>query len=130
MQALSRILGAAALLARFEAAQAEDAGAVLVDGLDAADMRRAGEMLLALGRPANPTFVVGGSGVEHALTGAWAGVPGGVRTPPDYTRQPVKQVLAVSGSASALSAAQIDRALEAGFTGIALDPVQIGRAHV
>ena len=52
-------------------------------------------------------------------------MPGGARTPPDYTRQPVKQVLAVSGSASALSAAQIDRALEAGFTGIALDPVQM-----
>ena len=34
--------GAAALLARFEAAQAEDAGAVLVDGLDAAEVAAPG----------------------------------------------------------------------------------------
>ncbi len=117
--------GAAALLARVEAAQAEGAGAVLVDGLDAADMRRAGEMLLALGRSERPSFVVGGSGVEHALTGAWAGLPGAARVAPDYARRAVPQVLALSGSASALSATQIDRAVEAGFADIALDPVQL-----
>ena len=117
--------GTASLLARLEAASAEGVGAMLVDGLDAADMRRAGDLLLAIGRPAQPTFVVGGSGVEHALTSAWAGVPGGGRTPPDFTRKAVTQVLALSGSASALSATQIDRAIEAGFAAIALDPVHL-----
>jgi uncharacterized protein YgbK (DUF1537 family) len=117
--------GTASLLARLDAAKAEGAGAVLVDGLDATDMQRAGDLLLAIGRPAQPTFVVGGSGVEHALTSAWAGVPGAGRTPPDFTRQAVPQVLAISGSASALSASQIDRAIEASFAGIALDPVRL-----
>jgi uncharacterized protein YgbK (DUF1537 family) len=117
--------GVATLLERLRAARREGAGALLVDGLDSADMLCCGEMLRACGEAEQPTFVVGGSGVEHALVSAWAALPEARRVRPDFTRQPVAQVLAVSGSASALSAVQIQGAIQAGFAELALDTVRL-----
>lgn len=113
--------GAAAMQARFRELQQAGADAVLVDGFDAADMEASGRMLLALGRAEAPAFVVGGSGVEHALALAWglprdAGVVPAVRALPEDA-----PVLALSGSASALSAIQIDEAVRSGYVEIPVD---------
>ena len=117
--------GPQALVTRLQAAFAEGAQAVLVDGLTDAHMHTAGLALRTLGDGAGPVFVVGGSGVEHALTAAWRDEPGASRTAPDFRRSAVPQVLALSGSASALSARQIEHALQTGFHGIALDPLAL-----
>lgn len=117
--------GAQAMQARFGELQQAGADAVLVDGFDAADMEAAGRMLLALGRAESPAFVVGGSGVEHALALAWqlprdAGVIPAVRPLPAGA-----PVLALSGSASALSAIQIDEAVRSGYLDIPLDTAKL-----
>lgn len=117
--------GPQALVGRMQAAVAEGAQAVLVDGLTDAHMLTAGQALRALGNHLDPVFVVGGSGVEHAITAAWRDEPGQARSAPDFRRSAVSQVLALSGSASALSARQIERALQSGFHGIALDPLTL-----
>ena len=100
------------------------AGAVLFDGSTAAHLTEAGR-LLDRARDADavsPRFAVGSSGLEYALTQWWHE---GGRLPaevPDYTHfDAVPQVLAVSGSASPLSALQIDAAIAAGFVDIAVD---------
>lgn len=116
--------GPACVLARLAALRAAGHDAALVDGVNDADMLTAGQALLALGQPETPAFVVGGSGVEHALSSAWAAAGAG-RKAPDFTRRPARQVLAVSGSGSALSALQIDAAVAAGFAQFALDPLRL-----
>ena len=117
--------GAEGLLARIAELKRSGAEAVLVDGLNAADMRAAGQALVAMGSAAAPTLVVGGSGVEHALTSAWAPVQSGIRAASVDALRPVDQVLALSGSASALSAAQIDEAVRSGFFDLALDAARL-----
>jgi len=98
-------------------------GAVLVDGMAAEHLTETGWLLddLARGRQ-TPLFCVGGSGLEYALTQWWrvAGVL--PASPTAHERfDGVPQVLAVSGSASPLSALQIDAALSAGFVELPVD---------
>lgn len=113
--------GAQAMHARFGELQRDGAEAVLVDGFEATDMEASGHMLLALGRAESPVFVVGGSGVEHALTLAWK-LPRDAGAVPAVRPLPAEApVLALSGSASALSALQIEEAVRAGYLEIALD---------
>lgn len=115
--------GAKALAARVTTLQDAGAAAVLIDGLSAADMRTIGQALIAAGQPSAPVLVVGGSGVEHALTSATAQTqaPAAAMGP----LRPVEQVLALSGSASALSAAQINAAIGAGFFDLPLDAARL-----
>jgi len=120
--------GADAMRARFGELRQSGADAVLVDGFDAADMEASGRMLLELGRPDSPVFVVGGSGVEHALALAWqlprdAGVVPAVRPLPSDA-----PVLALSGSASALSAIQIEEAVRSGYVDLAIDTPRLADA--
>ena len=104
-----------------------DAGAqaVLLDGLTPAHMTRIGELLVREGSAREPLFVVGPSGVEYALTQWWRerGECGeGVDSPAPAMRPgPARRVLAISASASALSAQQIDAALAAGFENVPVD---------
>ena len=98
-------------------------GAMLLDGTTAEHLTETGRLLagLAQGRQ-TPLFCIGGSGLEYALTQWWreAGVLQAV--PPAHDRfDGVPQVLAVSGSASPLSALQIDVALAAGFVEVPVD---------
>ena len=104
---------------------ARDAGgALLFDGAEAAHLTEAGRLLERLcADRTGPLFAVGSSGLEYALTQWWA--QRGTFNPPVATEfdrfAPVRQVLAISGSASALSAQQIDAALAAGFVDIPVD---------
>ncbi|HEV8693671.1 MAG TPA: four-carbon acid sugar kinase family protein [Lysobacter sp.] len=102
---------------------AASGGAVLLDGTTTEHLTETGRLLdhLAQGRK-TPLFCVGGSGLEYALTQWWreTGVLSAISTSHDRF-DGVHQVLAVSGSASPLSALQIDEAIAAGFVDLPAD---------
>lgn len=96
--------------------------AVVFDGFSPAHLTTTGDCLLRMATASGaPLFVVGASGVEYALTQLLRHE--GSATPADRydSFAPVDQVLIVSGSASALSAMQIDAAVDAGFREVAID---------
>jgi uncharacterized protein YgbK (DUF1537 family) len=92
-----------------------EAEAVLFDATTVSHMTAIGRQLARIStRESRPTFVVGSSGVEYALTQAWR----------EQTKEPPRRldswfgvdcVLAISGSASRMSGAQIARAAASGF---------------
>ena len=109
---------------------AQAPGAILFDGATAEHLSDVGRMLESLSRPtqsrSGPLFSVGSSGLEYAMTQWWRESGAHPETAPsiaaDFERfDAVPQVLAVSGSASALSALQIDAAVAAGFVDLPVD---------
>jgi uncharacterized protein YgbK (DUF1537 family) len=103
----------------------QGAEAVVFDGTEPAHLSEVGRLLdqrLATGRQ-RPLFAVGSSGLEYALTQWWAERDGNTLAPvAQYEHfDAVAQVLAISGSASALSALQIEAALAAGFVDVPVD---------
>ena len=110
--------------AEFDRLAGDAAGAVLFDGADPAHLTEAGRLLDRLcADRTRPLFAVGSSGLEYALTQWWAQC-GAIDAPvaARFDRfDPVPQVLAISGSASALSAQQIEAALAAGFVDMPVD---------
>jgi uncharacterized protein YgbK (DUF1537 family) len=96
--------------------------AVVIDGLSADHLTTTGDCLqqMAAGMQA-PLFVVGSSGVEYALTQSWQGEKAAASGDRYGSFDAVDQVLVVSGSASKLSAMQIEAALDAGFREVAID---------
>ena len=116
-------LGREGVEREFERVLADAPDAVLFDGTTAEHLTETGRLLDGLAREGRrPRFAVGSSGLEYALTQWWKAsgtLPSAVR---DYSRfEAVPQVLAVSGSASPLSALQIDAALQSGFTDLPVD---------
>ena len=102
---------------------AASGGAVLLDGTTTEHLTETGRLLdgLTRGRP-TPLFCVGGSGLEYALTQWWREIGVIPAVPTTHASfEGVPQVLAVSGSASPLSALQIDAALAAGFVELPVD---------
>lgn len=108
--------GREAIDAAFAALLAGPADAVLLDAATPAHLTEVGRLLELEARRRERLFVVGSSGVQYALTQWWraCGLP-----TQDSTRfdrfAAVDRVLAVSGSASRLTAMQIDAAVAAGF---------------
>lgn len=154
--ALPHVQAGAEAVAREAARLAgEGAAAVLLDGTEPAHLTAVGRLLDALA-PAGgpPRFAVGSSGLEYALTQWWrasgtlpceadaetasdaedaavaaSGAGAAAEDASRYDRfDAVPQVLAVSGSASALSALQIDAAVAAGFEDIAVDAARLTAA--
>lgn len=119
--------GLPALHAAYDKARRDGAGALLIDGMDDQDLHTTGNFLLALAKLDTPLFVVGGSGVESALCRALERPEAPVKEHRLHAgpQQPDRPLLVVSGSASALSALQVQRALAAGFAEVALDPVAL-----
>ncbi len=114
--------GRTALQAQYAASMQEARGALLIDSTEKSHLTEVGGLLLSQGTPERPSFVVGPSGVEYALTQWWAEHGEFPGTSQRFESFPaVRQVLALSGSASALSARQIDAAVAAGFAEIAID---------
>jgi uncharacterized protein YgbK (DUF1537 family) len=101
--------------ARERAVPHEQPAMLLYDALTNEHLDTVGRLLWQHGQRA-PHFVIGSSGVEYALAAHWrsSGVIGNKPTvfPP---LQPVKQLLVVSGSASPMTAAQIEWAGKNGF---------------
>ena len=96
--------------------------AVVFDGLSPEHLTTTGDCLqhMACAQGA-PLFVVGSSGVEYALTQSWQRESAAPSADPYGTFGAVDQVLVVSGSASTLSAMQIEAAVDAGFREVAID---------
>jgi 3-oxoisoapionate kinase len=107
-----------------ETVLADKPGAVLFDGSCEADLTRIGALLQRRADRQPGLFVVGPSGVEYALTQWWRAegtLSPQSRPPTARTRQTAAHsVLAVSGSASALTALQIDEAIRSGYEEIAV----------
>ncbi len=99
-------------------------GSILFDGATPAHLTEVGRLLeiMAHGR-SRPLFCVGSSGLEYALTQWWreSGALQATATAELDAFDAVPQLLAVSGSASTLSALQIDAALTAGFADLPVD---------
>jgi uncharacterized protein YgbK (DUF1537 family) len=127
---LTRFDASAGSMAEQVAAMAGSSQAVVLDGLDAGHLTQAGECLQQMASAqASPLFVVGGSGVEYGLTQYWqqqdgqpAPTTAALKAADRYSQfEAVEQVLVVSGSASRLSATQIQTAVDAGFREVAVD---------
>lgn len=96
--------------------------AVLFDGLTNEHMTEVGRLLNAHAHRLGTAFVIGSSGVEYALTQWWRENGQKTFVPSKYESfAGVGHVLAISGSASLLSALQIDAALAAGFADLPVD---------
>lgn len=96
--------------------------AILLDSANASQLTQVGRLIADRAEQNGSVFVVGPSGVEYALTQWWR--EAGVIPPPSGSYgnpNRVEQVLAVSGSASLLTALQIDAAVRAGFAEVPLD---------
>ncbi len=116
--------------AAVDAIAASGADALLFDGTTPAHLTETGRQLerLAQGRD-RPLFAVGSSGLEYALTQWWRQQSASVQAAPGTAGahdawahfDGVPQVLAVSASASALTAQQIDAAVQAGFAELPVD---------
>ena len=109
---------------------AQAPGAILFDGATPQHLTEVGRMLESLSRAnhlfGRPLFCVGSSGLEYAMTQWWresgTDAQSATAAAVDSARfEAVPQVLAVSGSASALSALQIDAAVAAGFVDLPVD---------
>ena len=120
-------------------------GAILFDGATHQHLTDIGRLLEGLSRRrSGPLFSVGSSGLEYAMTQWWresgtdlaaassvavageVAVELGVDVGVDTERfDAVPQVLAVSGSASGLSALQIDAAVAAGFVDLPVDALAL-----
>jgi 3-oxoisoapionate kinase len=91
---------------------------LLYDVLDDQDLRAAGRLIWQEAQRGQH-FAVGSSGVEYALTAHWrAGGTIGSERVTFAPIKPVKQLLVVSGSASPMTAQQIQWASENGFDAI------------
>lgn len=124
--------GDAQIAARFQALVEQGAQIVLFDTLDESHLLTIGRLLWSLARP---VFIVGSSGVEYALTAHWHAAGIIDRPPPLLPAAPVEQIIVMSGSASPVSAGQLDWAEAHGFCTIRLDsaalidPVTAGTAR-
>ena len=114
--------GPAAVEERLRALASSGVDAIVLDSATSRHLTDVGRILDALARETAPLFVVGSSGAEYALTQWWREIEGPARGAPDYEAfDAADQVLAISGSASLLSAQQIDAAIAAGFAEVAVD---------
>ena len=102
-------------------------GAILFDGAASGHLTEVGRLIDGLSSlRSGPLFVVGSSGLEYAMTQWWrerdTRSEAALSPAVDHESfEAVPQVLAVSGSASMLSALQIDAAITAGFIDIPVD---------
>ena len=107
--------------------RADSQGAILFDGATPQHLTEVGRLIEDLCKVrSRPVFAVGSSGLEYAMTQWWCerdsspGIP--CSSASDFERfEAVPQVLAVSGSASRLSALQVDTAIAAGFIDLPVD---------
>jgi 3-oxoisoapionate kinase len=119
----------------FNRLKVERPQALIFDGAEPAHLTETGRLLHQWAEHTRrehgqALFAVGSSGLEYALTQWWREAKLLPDTLPELNLKeaafkPVSQVLAVSGSASALSALQIDAALAAGFVDLPVDAVAL-----
>jgi uncharacterized protein YgbK (DUF1537 family) len=97
---------------------------IILDTLTKAQLFKVGRLLSSLGQ-ISQSFIVGSSGVEFALADYWQ-TEEHIQVPQQFMSSgPVKQIVAVSGSASPWTASQLKWAFEHGFNGIQLDSADL-----
>jgi uncharacterized protein YgbK (DUF1537 family) len=111
---------------RFDRLLESDVDAVLFDVVDRDQLTTVGRLLTTIARDDSALFVVGSSGVEYALTQWWR-QQGELSETVNSPVKPgsVDQILVVSGSASPVTASQIDAAVSQGYACVAVDPVAL-----
>ncbi len=93
---------------------------VLFDTFNEAHLASVGGLVWSHASREKPLFAVGSSGLEYALGAHWA--QAGLVQPLEVRpAEPVDQLLVGSGSASPVTAAQIERALSQGFSEVRVD---------
>ncbi len=97
----------------------DDAPVVAIDVLDDETLARAGELIWR--NRAEGPFVAGSQGVEYALVAHWRAAGLIPEAPPAMALPAVRQIAAVSGSCSPVTARQIAHAEQNGFAGIRID---------
>ncbi len=107
--------------ARLDELLAERPGIVLFDGLDERTLAETGRLLWTK-RPAPRTFAAGSSGLIQALVRYWSESGTIAATPAPAPPPAVERLVAVSGSCSPATEAQIRWAMAHGFTGLRVDP--------
>lgn len=110
----------AALKRRYEQLVADAAEIFLFDTTTDDHLLTIGEQVWAM-RGEKPVMIVGSSGVEYAMTAYWRHA--GLVQAPDAMPSPgaVDKIAAISGSASPVTAEQMQRAIDSGFHPIRLD---------
>jgi 3-oxoisoapionate kinase len=115
----------------------DETSVIFFDGLTDAHLRTTGGAIwetYGTGRTA-PSFVVGSSGFQYALADHWQSTDRIDRKPDFDPVEPVDQLLVMSGSASPLTATQIEAAVDAGFASVRIntadlvDPEMTEAAH-
>lgn len=116
--------GDAAIDARLNGLLEEGAEIILFDTIHAEHLSAVGRVLWQLAQQGD-SFVVGSSGVENALTMHWQSE--GIVQPPPPIEPPgeVDRMIVMSGSASPVTAAQIEWALANGFRGLKLNSARL-----
>lgn len=112
-------------IAALDAALALSPDALLIDIADEAGEAAVGLILETLSLRAAPLFVVGSSGVQYAMVARWREDRRLPEAAIIQTARPVDRLLAISGSCSPATGAQIRQSVSDGFAQIALDPVAI-----
>jgi 3-oxoisoapionate kinase len=97
------------------------AAAVLLDGVDAPMLQRAGELIWGLTKASQPLFTIGSSGVTASLISHWRSAGMIASEPPSVTATKADQILVISGSCSAVTAGQIHWATRHGFACLDVD---------
>ncbi|MFT3780579.1 MAG: four-carbon acid sugar kinase family protein [Nibricoccus sp.] len=102
---------------------------VLLDGLYGDQLELIGELIDAYGKPEQPLFSVGSSGIEMALGAHWTKTM--KLSPPSTWPQPLSTtpLLVISGSCSPVTAAQIAFAGNTGFGHVQLDVAALTRGE-
>ena len=103
------------------------AAAVLLDGVDAAMLQQAGQLIWELAEVSRPLFTVGSSGVTASLIAHWRSAGVIAAEPPSVTATRADQILVISGSCSAVTAGQILWAKQHGFACLELDAAALAR---
>lgn len=99
---------------------------LLFDVLYPEQLVRIGQWILALAQGRLPTFVVGSSGIEYALTAAWSSRASVTACPVAASSFPaVEQLVAITGSCSPVNARQVQWAERHGFETVAVDPSRL-----
>jgi 3-oxoisoapionate kinase len=111
----------------FRLQAATGAGAVLLDGLDAAMLQQAGEMVWNLEK--QPLFTIGSSGLTAGLIAHWRNAGILTAEPPFATAGPANPILILSGSCSAVTAAQILWAKRQGYACVELDAAELASGN-
>jgi uncharacterized protein YgbK (DUF1537 family) len=104
--------------------RAESAKIILFDTLDNGHLAKVGRLIWNSSR-AESLFVVGSSGVEYAAVAHWQQIGLAEKRTRFEPLAEVEQLVVVSGSASPVTASQIDWALTRGYVGLRLDTVKL-----